>query len=740
MLKSTFVKLPPKRLLYRSYKRFNRNYFLYDLEYSLKEFNTTEYKEYEATFASVLDRHAPLKTKILRGNNRPHVSKHLRKEIMKRSRLKNIATRSQKPEDWSNYRIQRNLVVNINKKAKKTLFDSVDINSSQGSKAFWKTCKPFFSNKGSIVEERILLVENETIVSDDGELSTIFNKYFNTITNGLNISKWNEEFSSSSVEATEIAIEKYADHPSILMIKEKFKIDKPFEFKEISTHDTYSEILKLNRGKKVSGNIPIKLLQLATREVPHVSVALTQCFNNSIESCIFPDELTWAEIVPIHKKDSTTDKSNYRPISLLPTISKVFEKIVFKQLTAFLDHKLSKFLCGFRKRYSTQHALINLIQDWQRVLDRSGKVGAVLMDLSKAFDCLPHDLLIAKLEAYGFGRKSLRFLHSYLSNRKQRVRIGSSLSEWLLVLLGVPQGSILGPILFNIFINDLLLFINDSDICNFADDNTLSVCDTSVDRVLKRLEFDVNVAINWFHDNSLVANPSKFQILFLGIKNSNDLSIQIDGKTMHSTETVKLLGVTLDNKLCFLPHIKDICRRANHKTKALLRIRSNLTQEKAEALSNSFILSAFNYCPLIWMFSGKQGNDLIKTVHRRSLRAVLNDFYISYDEMLDKTNKKAIHEKNLEVLMIEVYKSLNSLNPEFMWSMFLPKDCPYNLRLGNVLTLPKAKHAIGSNSILFRGALAWNYLPKEIKECTSLSTFKAKVKKHKVYCHCKICS
>ena len=116
---------------------------------------------------------------------------------------------------------------------------------------------------------------------------------------------------------------------------------------------------------------------------------------------------------------------------------------------------------------------------------------------------------------------------------------------------------------------------------------------------------------------------------------------------MHSTETVKLLGVTLDSKLCFLPHIKDLCRRANQKIKALLRIRSNLSQVKAEALSNSFILSAFNYCPLIWMYSGKEGNNLIKSVHRRSLRAVLNDFYISYEEMLDKTDKKTIHQKNL---------------------------------------------------------------------------------------------
>ena len=132
------------------------------------------------------------------------------------------------------------------------------------------------------------------------------------------------------------------------------------------------------------------------------------------------------------------EQSNYRPISLLPTVSKVFERLLFKQISDFMESKLSQFLCGFRKYYSTQHALLNLIKEWQQTLDVSDKVGAVLMDLSKVYDCLLHGLLIAKLAAYGFDSVSLRLLYSYLTNRKQRVRVGSFLSEWLLVLLGEP--------------------------------------------------------------------------------------------------------------------------------------------------------------------------------------------------------------------------------------------------------------------------------------------------------------
>ena len=174
-------------------------------------------------------------------------------------------------------------------------------------------------------------------------------------------------------------------------------------------------------------------------------------------------------------KHSRTDKKNYRPVSILPNLSKIYERLIHNQLSKFFECNLSELQCGFRKGFSAQDCLIVLIETWKRMLDKGGTCGALLTDLSKAFDCLPHDLLIAKLHAYGLDSKSLRILSSYLTNRKQRVRIGTFYSSWCDILAGVPQGSILGPLLFNIFTSDLFLFIG-VDIANYADDNTLYVC------------------------------------------------------------------------------------------------------------------------------------------------------------------------------------------------------------------------------------------------------------------------
>ena len=168
-------------------------------------------------------------------------------------------------------------------------------------------------------------------------------------------------------------------------------------------------------------------------------------FNSSIKTGIFPQCLKLSDLCPIFKKDIKLSKGNYRPVSLLAAISKIFEKLTFYQTREYMKHKLSIFLCAFRKGMNAQNCLVYMIEKWRKALDKSNKCGILLTDLSKAFDCLLHDLLIAKLHAYGFDFPSLRLINNYLTDRKQRVRVNGSYSNWSNIDFWVPQGSILRP-------------------------------------------------------------------------------------------------------------------------------------------------------------------------------------------------------------------------------------------------------------------------------------------------------
>ena len=200
-------------------------------------------------------------------------------------------------------------------------------------------------------------------------------------------------------------------------------------------------------------------------------------------------------------------KENYRPVSVLPLLSKVFERLLYDQLSEYLEKYLNTLLCGFRKAHSTQHALFKLLQTWQEELDKSGFVGRILMDLSKAYDCLPHDLLVAKFEAYGIDKTGLNLIHDYLSNRKQRTKTNSSYSNWYDIVSGTPQGSILGPLLSNLFINDLFLFIERTKICDFADDKTIYSCQNDLKTILEELRNDIVTLLRWLQENSMKVNP-----------------------------------------------------------------------------------------------------------------------------------------------------------------------------------------------------------------------------------------
>jgi len=225
------------------------------------------------------------------------------------------------------------------------------------------------------------------------------------------------------------------------------------------------------------------------------------------------------------------------------------------------------------------------------------------MDLSKAFDCLPHDLLLLKLKYYGLSENALQLIKSYLTDRQQCVKIGQNRSNFLTLYKGVPQGSILGPVMFNIFINDIFNFVHHSNLYNYADDNTLSSSHKDLDVVKQNLEADSISLIQWFSDNKMQANPDKFQAISVGRKTKDsNIDFNIDNFTIQCDEEVILLGVTIDFRLNFDKHVSNICKKASRQLNVLKRIGKYLCKLGKLNIYYSFILSNFNYCPLTWHF------------------------------------------------------------------------------------------------------------------------------------------
>ena len=247
-----------------------------------------------------------------------------------------------------------------------------------------------------------------------------------------------------------------------------------------------NEIAQLNSSKAgQSTDTPTKIIKKNSNIFADFTLT---SFNQSVANSNFPSSLENADITPVFKKGDRNLKDNYRPISILSNISRIFEWCMFQQISEFMKPLLSKYQCGFRKGYNTQYCLLAMLEKWKSSVDEGSSFGAFLTDLSKAFDCLSHELLIAKLHAYGFSLNASRLAHSYLTNRKQRTKINSKYSSWEEILFGVPQGYILGALLFNIFLCDLFFIMNESEFASYPDDNTPYTLGQNIDNVIRTLK------------------------------------------------------------------------------------------------------------------------------------------------------------------------------------------------------------------------------------------------------------
>ena len=241
-------------------------------------------------------------------------------------------------------------------------------------------------------------------------------------------------------------------------------------------------------------------------------------------------------------------------------------------------------------------------------------LGVFSMDLSKTFDCILYDLFIAKL---GLDKNLQKYINSYLDNRKQCVRINDINSAFNDIILGVPQGSVVGPILFNAFFNDFFFFIKHATVHNFADDNTLSSFANTFDKLKEILESKSKCAIEWFTRNGMFVNPDKFKAFVIDEKRTNytNEKIQIRNEDIQIVPSVKLLGITIDDRLNFNEHISSICKSAANQLNALVRLKTFLASNERKVLVNSFILSNFNYCPLVWFVSSSTSLRKIENLH-----------------------------------------------------------------------------------------------------------------------------
>ncbi len=438
-------------------------------------------------------------------------------------------------------------------------------------------------------------------------------------------------------------------------------------------------------------------------------------------------------------------KENYRPVSVLDVYTKIVEIIIVEQLVEYFKNIFHEMLCAYRKKYGCQHVIVKLVDSWKFALDNDMFAGTLLMDLSKCFDSIPHGLTIAKMKAYGLSDEACHFMATYLSGRYQRVKISDSRSEWIPVKKGIPQGSALGPFILNIFMNDIFYFIEICLLINYADDNTLSTVQLTIDLVLSALKKDGENAMQWFIMNFMQANPSKFQFMLLKkltcpLELPNTLEI-CDTQIKRDSD-VKLLGITIDDQLRFNKHVDILCKKAARQLNVMYRFKGIFKFKEKETVYNTFILANFNYCPIVWHFCGKTSTKKIELIQERALRFLLDDHKSTYDELLEKCQYTTLHIRRIKAIAMEVFKSLNNLNPKFMNEIFEIKEIPYELRDTKVLVQPKfQKMTYGKNTFQYYGSHIWNLLPNNIKECTTQTSFKTLLDTWSgPSCQCNICS
>lgn len=461
---------------------------------------------------------------------------------------------------------------------------------------------------------------------------------------------------------------------------------------------------------------------------------LTYIFNQSLCHGIIPDKLKISKVIPIFKKGDRNEMTNYRPIAVIPIFAKLLEKLIHKRLYSFLQlhNILIKDQFGFRKQHSTELAVLNLFQHILENIERGKYCVGIFMDLSKAFDTIDHHILLQKLHYYGVRGNAFNWFNNYLTNRTQYVVINGVKSSIQSNNCGVPQGSVLGPLLFLIYINDIVNSSNLVRFSLFADDTCVTMANKSIAHLIKSINAELKKINCWFQCNKLSLNVSKTNYIIFKTRNrrvpENLDDIHIDDITINRLSDVKFLGIIFNENLNWNTHIYHLCNTISKNVGILSKLKYILPKNILLILYNTLILSYLNYGSYVWGNTYNTHLSKIELLQKKAVRIItMSDYRSPSASLFKKLKILPIYELVTFNTIIFIYSSLNNLIPKSNDNLFVFNSelHPYNTRQGNKLHIPFFKTTVGLQSVISTGLKKWNELPPDIKSSRTLNRFKA---------------
>ena len=606
--------------------------------------------------------------------------------------------------NWTHFKRERNKARKIVRKARHQFEVKIASELKTNPKSFWKYIK---GKKIATTSINRLKQSDGSIITNNLEMATCLNNFFSSI----------------FTESKESTPNKLYDVSSKCPILSNIVITKETLLK-------YLNAIKTDTSPGPDDILPKILFELRKE----LAYPLSKLFSMSLQTSSVPYDWKLATISPIFKKGKRDEPSNYRPISLTSVVSKLMEKIIRQAIVNHLESNslLSDNQYGFLSGRSCTLQLLTCIELWTSNLDKGIPMDILYTDFQKAFDTVPHNLLFLKLKKIGIHGKVFSWLKDFLTGRKQRVRISNSLSSWKDVRSGVPQGSVIGPTLFLIFINDLPSCIETADSMLFADDAKMCL-PINGSNSQKIFQSEINNVVNWSNNWKLGMNLNKCKVLHLGNQNPNfdySMNSKSESVQLNSVNCEKDLGVYIDSQLNFKEHVGKSVSSANKMIGLVRRNFKNLGKEVFSNLYKSLIRPKLEYASPVWNSLSLREKRLLEGVQRRATKLIPTLGHLTYPERLLHLGLPTLEYRRVRADLLQVYKifhGIDKINPNKFFEI-----APTTSTRGHSFKIYKQRPNtnIRKHSFSFRVVDTWNSLPKDVVEASSINLFKSRLNSH----------